>query len=189
MTLATEAVLSPSIAKGTNMGEEYLWYPVRTKPACEWQARVNLLRQGFRAFLPFTISNRPYGRRIEGVVRAWLPSYIFVGALKGKSIRPINSTIGVSTVLYRDSQPLVMTSAAMEDLRSRCHPSGQVIEPEPDNDEPKFRVGQKVRITSGPFADLVAEIARIDGNEAIRVWITLFGQDTEALVPVDGIAA
>lgn len=164
------------------------WFVVHTKPLAEWQANVNLRQQGIETFCPYLIKTRAHGRRIEGVVRGYFPRYLFAGLPEGHSIRPINSTFGVSTVVYLAGAPLNVPVAVIDDLKSRCDLDGRVID-DIRKPAPQWRIGEIVKLVDGPFTGFLAEIARLDGSEQIRVWVDLFGRKVEALVPATGIAA
>jgi len=53
-----------------------------------------------------------------------------------------------------------------------------------------LRAGQRVRLLSGPFADLIGKIERLDGSERVRVLLELMSTsvpiavDRTAVVPV-----
>ena len=54
------------------------WYVVHTRPHQERRAEANLLRQGFRVWLPVMERSRRHARRIETVRGALFPGYLFV---------------------------------------------------------------------------------------------------------------
>lgn len=164
------------------------WLVVHSKPLSEWQAHVNLLNQGFTSFLPYKIHTRPSGRRMEGIVSGYFPRYLFVGVEPKRSIRPINSTYGVSSLVYLGDSPLTVPERVMEQLKARCSMDGLVLD---DRRKPAaaWHVGQSAKITEGPFAGFIGEIARIDGSATVDVWVDLFGRKVKAMVPTLGIAA
>jgi transcriptional antiterminator RfaH len=146
------------------------WYVVHSKPACEWQAHVNLLRQSFQSFLPFTIATRPAGRRLEGVVRAYFPRYLFVGLSEGQSLRPVGNSFGVSSVVYLGQEPLVVPETIMDELHRRCSPDGLVTD-DRRSPAPAWAIGQKVRVTKGALEGFVGEILRLDGIPEVELWL------------------
>lgn len=164
------------------------YYVVHTKPLCEWQAHVNLLNQSYSSFLPYKIQSRAVGRRIDGIVRSYFPRYLFVGVEPNRSIRPINSTFGVSTIVYLAGAPLTVPVNVIETLKARCSMDGLVLD-DRRKPAPAYSVGQSVKITEGAFSGFLMEIERLDGSEQIMGWVKLLGGKVRALVPVSGIAA
>jgi transcriptional antiterminator RfaH len=147
------------------------WYVVHSKPACEWQAKVNIERQGFRAFLPYVIHTRPAGRRLEGIVAAYFSRYLFVDLLEGQPLRPVGNSYGVSAIVGDSvTGPLIVPATIMEELHARCSPDGLVTD-DRRKPPPAWAVGQHVTVTKGALAGFVGEILRLDGIPEVEVWL------------------
>lgn len=59
----------------------------------------------------------------------------------------------------------------------------------------RLAVGARVRFLSGPFAEMIGALERMDGNGRVQVLLTLFGRETQVraraadLVPTDQASA
>lgn len=53
--------------------------------------------------------------------------------------------------------------------------------------ELKVNIGDNVRITDGPFQDMIGQVAEIEDKDKIKVTIEMFGRQTIAEVDVDQI--
>ena len=72
------------------------WYVVHTRPHQERRAEANLLRQGYRAWLPQMERSRRHARRIETVRTPLFPGYLFVELdIAREAWCAINGTFGV----------------------------------------------------------------------------------------------
>lgn len=50
-----------------------------------------------------------------------------------------------------------------------------------------FAVGDKIRILSGPFAEFVTRIDRIDPERRLTVLLDLLGGPTKVVLPAEGV--
>ncbi len=71
-------------------------------------------------------------------------------------------------------QPAPVTEGIVEALQARLESNSATI---PDDG---LRIGQRVEVMMGPFANLVGELASIDGKARVRVLLQLMG----SLMPV-----
>ena len=82
------------------------WYVVHTRPHEERRAEANLVRQGFRVWLPVMERSRRHARRIETVHSALFPGYLFAELDIGRAAwRTINGTFGVRRLLADGPPP------------------------------------------------------------------------------------
>ena len=72
------------------------WYLVHTRPHQERRAEANLLRQGYRAWLPQMERSRRHARRIETTRMPLFPGCLFVSLDMARDAwRAIDGTFGV----------------------------------------------------------------------------------------------
>src|SRR4029079_10767897 len=91
---------SSSSLKPSTLSEKERWYVVRTLPQRELQARIQLINQGFRVFVPRYLKNRRHARKLETVSAPLFPRYIFVVLDRTRDRwRSINGTFGVDRLL------------------------------------------------------------------------------------------
>lgn len=143
------------------------WCAVQLKRNAFRQAEASLLRQELDVFCPKTCRTvRRYGKLVQEQAPLF-PGYLFVSIDPSRPVwRSIASTPGVSRIITkRAGEPATVPPSLIEGLQSRCDAAGLLLPPD------SFNAGDRVRIASGAFADLVATVERID--EQRRVWVLL----------------
>ena len=164
-----------------------VWCVVNTLPGQEVRAEENLLRQGFRAWLPAIRKIRRHARRVDTVRAPLFPGYLFVQLdLDSEVWSPINSTYGVRRLLAQDSRPEILHEHFVADLRNAVSEDGTcALPPECAG----LRPGARVRVAWGPFADSVATILELAPKERVLMLLDLLGSKVKitisrlALVP------
>lgn len=163
------------------------WFAVMSHPRQEALADRHLRAAGYWTFFPFCRTIVRHARQRREIEVPYLPRYLFVAVRPGQSLYPVNSAVGVSTIVYHGREPLQIPPDVMDELMERADSAGLVVPP-PTVPAPAFRRGERVRFNaSSPLAGLLAEVARIEGAERIRVWVRLFGRTTEAVVQVSEV--
>jgi transcriptional antiterminator RfaH len=170
--LTTDAPLpaQPDASSGTR------WYLVNAQTGREALAVQHLTRQGYRPFLPTMRKTVRHARRIRDVSAAYFPGYLFVALdLATHRWRPIDSTVGVLRLVKAGERPLPAPPGLVEALIDATDDEGiltlsQALKP-----------GDQVRIVQGPFADRLAVVDSLRGEDRVRVLLDLMRQFT----PVD----
>jgi transcriptional antiterminator RfaH len=159
------------------------WYVVRSQPHAERRARQNLERQGYEAWLPLCRRRRRHARRVELVLRPLFPRYLFVAFdLETTPWRPMLSTFGVSGVIQGPEGPLPVPEPVIAGLRARADEAGVLA-----LDPPAYQPGARVRITSGPLADLEGIFQVRTDAERVAILLRLMGREVRVMVPADDI--
>lgn len=143
------------------------WCAVQLKRNAFRQAEAALLRQSLKVFCPkLARTVRRYGKLVPEIAPLF-PGYLFVAVDPARPVwRSVASTQGVSRlILGTGGRPVPVPDALVQGLRARCDEDGLLLPPE------TVMPGDRVRIASGAFADLVATVERID--EQRRVWVLL----------------
>jgi transcriptional antiterminator RfaH len=147
------------------------WYAAETHSRCEAQAERHLDRQQFISFCPRFNKLRRHARRVDHVLAPLFPGYIFVRFDHTRdSWHAINGTLGVKRLVGPSfGLPQAMPDQVMQALLSRCQ-SGRIsalfstLQP-----------GQQVRLASGPFANMLAEVEKLDDRGRVRVLLDILG--------------
>lgn len=149
------------------------WCVVNTLPGQEARAETNLLRQGFRVWLPAIHKIRRHARRVDTVRMPLFPGYLFVQLdLDREAWSPINSTYGVRRLLARNTRPETLHERFVADLRNTVAEDGTcTLPPECEH----FRPGAQVRVAWGPFADCIATILDLAPKERVLLLLDLLG--------------
>lgn len=167
-----------SVSKYLAAGEACRWYAVQCQPNRERAAAVHLANQNYEVFLPWRRKTRRHARRIETVLRPFFPGYLFLHLdLSRERWRPVNGTFGVVRIVMQGEVPAPAPRGMIETLMASCREDG-VLEWRPD-----LVPGQRVRVTAGPFADLVGELDRLEESGRVRVLLNILGGEVPALLP------
>lgn len=146
------------------------WCVVNTLPSQEERAETNLLRQGFRAWLPTIRRMRRHARRFQEVRAPVFPGYLFVQIdLEQDSWSPINGTYGVRRLLARQMRPETLPAGFVEGLQEIDGFCTQTLTQE------SLWPGMQVRIVSGPFAECLAVVTRLAPGERVQLLLGLLG--------------
>ena len=154
------------------------WYVVRTQAQRELYASKQLVNQGFRVFVPRYWKNRRHARKAEAVLAALFPRYIFVRLDRTKDRwRSINGTFGVDRLLTHDGEPQAVPRGVVESFIRATAPDGGI------RFHFDLKEGQNIRITAGPFAELVGQLERLDENGRVRILLDLMGGKVRVGLP------
>ena len=165
-----------SLALSLEPGER--WYVARTLAQRELQASKQLANQGFRAFAPRYWRNRRHARKTETVLAALFPRYIFVILDRTKDRwRSINGTFGVDRLLTCNGEPQPVPPGVVESLISASDPDGGI------RFHFDLKEGEAIRVTAGPFADVVGQLERLDDSGRVKVLLELMGGKVRVALP------
>jgi transcriptional antiterminator RfaH len=154
------------------------WYVARTLPQRELQAAKQLANQEFRAFVPRYWKNRRHARRVETVSAPLFPRYIFVVLDRSRDRwRSINGTLGVERLLMQGGEPQPVPQGVMESLINSIDADGNI------QFHYQLKEGQSLKVTAGPFADLVGTLERLDERGRVSVLLELMGGPVRVTLP------
>ncbi len=146
------------------------WYVVHTLPVREIRARTHLENQGFRTFLPQRLKTVRHARKFSTVMAPFFPRYLFVSLdLMRDRWRSINGSVGVASLIMQGELPQPVPVGVVETLQSVMDIRGHL------NFEKSFRVGDRVRLTSGPLAEQLGICERLDDSGRVRVLLDIMG--------------
>jgi transcriptional antiterminator RfaH len=108
--------------------------------------------------------------------------YLFVILdLKRDRWLSVRSTIGVARLVTQDGRPVPVPLGIVEALIERA--DGELTRLDAG-----LVTGQKVRILSGPFADFVGPLARLDEAGRVRVLLELMGTAVPVMIHRSALA-
>jgi transcription elongation factor/antiterminator RfaH len=146
------------------------WYLVHTQPHGERKAALYLGVQGFKTYFPQIQKTIRHARRLMTVRAPLFPRYMFlildIGRDRWLSVR---STIGVSSLFTCEDRPVPVPKGVVEALIAHTDEANLT------RFDAALTTGQTVRILSGPFADLVGTLERLDTAGRVRVLLTMMG--------------
>ncbi|MEI9886078.1 MAG: transcriptional activator RfaH [Rhizomicrobium sp.] len=159
------------------------WYVVQTQPHAENRAIANLERQGFRIFCPRVRKTVRHARAVKHVFSPLFPGYVFLERdVAVEPWRSVNGTFGVIRLITQGEAPQPVPRGVVEALQSRMGGDGAM------NWAPSFKIGQTIRITEGPFADLVGTLEQLDASGRVRVLLDLLGRSVSVALRHEALA-
>jgi transcription antitermination factor NusG len=149
-------------------GERY--FAVQTLCGREIGAAAQLNAQGFRPFLPLLLRTVRHARKFRIVRAPLFPSYLFVALdLQRHRWRSVSGTFGVAHLVMIGEFPGPVPAGIVEPLMALSDSSGLI------HFDKGLKPGQKVKVLSGPFAEMIGELERIDGAGRVRVLLNAMG--------------
>jgi transcription elongation factor/antiterminator RfaH len=146
------------------------WFLAHSLAKNEARAEFHLAAQGFRTYLPRIEKTIRHARQLRTVRAPLFPGYLFIildlGRDRWLSVR---STFGVSRLITtQDGRPTPVPGGIVESLIERSKTNVTRL------DDGLVR-GQHVRILSGPFADFMGTLERLDSAGRVKVLLELMG--------------
>lgn len=182
--LEADADIRPSLGTVPSARPASRWYAVHCQPNRERAAAAHLRNQDYDVFLPLQRKTRRHARKIDRVLRPFFPGYLFLQLdLALDRWRPINGTFGVVRLVMQGDRPAPAPLGVVEGLKECCDENG-VLEW-----LPMLVPGQPVRITEGPFAELVGELERLDGAGRVRVLLNFMGGEVPTWLPRSSVVS
>jgi transcriptional antiterminator RfaH len=155
------------------------WFILQFKANSQHQATKNLNQQGFETFLPLYDSTSRKASRFINTAQPLFPGYMFVTFDRAESKwHKINNTYGVSRLVTFNSNLKSIPTAFIDNLMLRYDLSGKLLPIK------KFKKGDKVKITQGPFANFIASIEKYEADQRIWVLMDLMGRKTLIQTPL-----
>lgn len=161
-----------------SLGPDECWICVHTAPHKEFAAAMNLDKQGYRSFVPKITKTVRHARQTKVTSVAFFSCYLFVVLEPAmQAWRPITGTFGVRSLILENQRPKPVPSGVVESLIELTNDAGSL------DFRDALSPGQQVRLLSGPFADLVGTLARVDSRDRVAVLLSIMGG--ERLISVD----
>lgn len=162
------------------------WFVVQTQARSEVTASRHLERQGFETYLPRYLKRRRHARRIDTIAMPLFPRYLFVSVdMRSQRWRSVQSTVGVSRLITNGGEPLAMVESVIDALRRREDASGFIQ----FNPAPSFSVGDRIRVTSGAFADTLGLFEGCDDRARVAVLLNLLGRKVRVMLDLEMVVA
>jgi len=161
------------------------WYVAQTQARAEERARLNLERQGFRAYLPRYRRERRHARRHETIKAPLFPGYIFVELdLDASPWRSVNGTLGISHLICQGERPAPLPEDVVEQLSAREDGTGMIsLEPR------RFQKGEALRIVSGALAECLGLFERMADRERVVLLLDLLGRRVRVQAPLEAVVS
>jgi transcription elongation factor/antiterminator RfaH len=160
------------------------WFLVHSLPRNEQRGCLHLQAQGFRTHLPLISKTIRHARRLRMARVPLFPRYLFVILdLDRDRWLSVRSTPGVASLFTCDDRPVAVPAGIVELLMEHDGEANLALLRD------GIHRGQRVRIMSGPFAELVGTVDRLNETGRVRVLLNIMASavpvslDRSALLP------
>jgi transcription elongation factor/antiterminator RfaH len=146
------------------------WFLVHTLPHNERRAQLHLGAQGFRSHFPTIEKTIRHARQLRTVRAPLFPRYTFIILDLGRDRwLSVQSTVGVSSLYTCHDRPVPVPEGIVETLIQNSDEANLALF------SSGLTTGQSVRIMSGPFANFVGTLERLDAAGRVRVLLDMMG--------------
>ena len=180
--------------KAANDGRH--WHIMTCMPNLERQAEEQLKMRRFECYLPKRVTKVSYGvrggpynrKRKRDVIRPIAPGYLFLRFCfeRDKQRRDLLAQCnGIHNFLRIGGAYAILTQADIDRLFSIEY--GIANNNLPANSNGILTVGDRVRVTEGPFADIDGMIESLDGEDGLSVLMALLGRQVPVKLFTDQV--
>ncbi len=173
---------APYMPEGVESPDEPQWYAIHCYSGYENKVKHNLEQRIetmgmadkiFEVIVPTEDEIEVRDGKRRTVERRVFPGYVMVRMkMSEDSWHVVRNTPGVTRFVGMGNRPQPLSPQEVNQILHR-------MEAEAPKIKVNFRVGQKVRIVDGPFADFVGLVDKIDTERAkVIVLVSFFGRDT-----------
>jgi transcription antitermination factor NusG len=142
------------------------WYALHVRTRFEKYVATHLEQKGYETFAPTYISKRRWSDRIKALSLPLFPSYVFC-RFDVDARLPVLMTPGVNFVVGVGRSPVAVDQQEITAIRQVIG-SGVATRP-----WPYLKVGETVRIESGPLEGLVGIVIRTKGSDVLIISVSL----------------
>lgn len=158
-----------------NPGNDLRWFAASTLPRQEMMAAENLKAQSFEFLLPRLRVTKRHARKVVHAIDPLFPGYIFIRMNPAVTAwRSINGTRGIGHLVMSGDRPVPARAGVVETIIESIGPDGIVKFTDP------IQPGARVRLMSGPFADVLGEVISLDSRGRVNLMLSLFGMFVHA---------
>ncbi|MCJ8168331.1 transcription/translation regulatory transformer protein RfaH [Atopomonas sediminilitoris] len=153
------------------------WYVLQCKPRQDERALENLQRQGFHCYRPtLCLEKLLRGQRVRQQ-ESLFPGYVFIQLDPSSRWSVLRSTRGVSRVVSFAGAPVPLPIGLVEHWQAREH----------SQEIPLYRLGDKLRVCDGPFAELEVIFQQARGLDRVVVLLNILNQPQCIELPVTAV--
>jgi transcription elongation factor/antiterminator RfaH len=178
----TDVASSTDLKSDLVLSDNERWFLVHTQTRKELQARMHLGVQGFRTYLPQYLRTVRHARQLRTIRAPLFPSYLFIILDLGRDRwHSVRSSVGVSLLIGCDDRPHAVPHGIVESLIAHANEANLTLFGD------CFRKGQKVRIVTGPFAESIGTLDRLDDSGRVRVLLKMMGSEISVSLQRSGL--
>jgi transcription antitermination factor NusG len=146
------------------------WYAVHTQPNRELRAKNQLENQAYEVFLPQRLKTVRHARKLSNRPAPFFPRYLFIRLdLTRQRWRSVNGTFGVTSLVMQGETPRPAPHGVVEAMIASVDENGFLCL------EENLKIGARVRLAAGPFAEKLGILDRLNDSGRVRVLLEIMG--------------
>lgn len=165
-----------------NSGDVCRWYAIYTKSRAEKKVYAELEKKGIEAYLPLVKKERNWSDRMKVVEEPFLSGYVFVRVSFGRHYDALVIPGALRYVSF-GGKPAPIPDYQIENLKIFIAANDQSMEVTSE----RIHKGDKIRVTSGPLADVNGEVVEIRGKRRILLRFDTLGYCVHAEMGINKI--
>ncbi len=152
------------------------WFLLTSRPHKDEVAEFHLRNQGYEVYRPLAKRLRTQRGKVITKIESLFPRYMFIHLDDGVNDNwaPIRSTTGISSFVRFGLEPARVPDELIASLKAQ-----EALFSERSIDLDRYRAGDKVIITEGPFRGLEAVFQKYDGEERVIVLLEILHKQTK----------
>ncbi|MFA7229018.1 MAG: UpxY family transcription antiterminator [Melioribacteraceae bacterium] len=156
------------------------WFALYTKPRQEFKAALQLQSVSVEYYLPTITSLKRWSDRKKKVIEPLFRGYVFIRAdEKERMIASSQSSI-VRTIFF-NGEPSVIPDWQIENLKKMISESPDLFVSN------KIEIGEKVKITDGPFKDIIGVVTGAQEDKWLAVSVELIRCSVMVRLPKESV--
>lgn len=159
------------------LDDQAKWYAVRTKPKQEDRADVNLRIWQVQTFTPKVKELRTSGYGGRYVTKPLFTRYIFAHFSASRRLHEVNYTRGVQNVVSFGASPISIDDKVINLIRAQADEDGFI------RMDQELRLGDQVRVNSGPLKNLIGIFKRkIKDTDRVKILLNTLVYQSHLLI-------
>ena len=159
---------------------ERKWFALYTKPRQEFKAAINLEAKSIEYYMPTVTVKKQWKDRKKKIIEPIMRGYIFIHADEKERLISMQSSSIVRTVCFQ-GKPAVIPEWEIENLRKFLSETHDFIVSK------KIEVGAKVKITEGPFSNVIGVVTGSQEDRWLAVSIELLNRSVLVRLPQESV--
>jgi transcriptional antiterminator RfaH len=148
----------------------FRWLVLYVRPRFEKKVHVRLQEKGVTSFLPERRELRIWSDRKKFIMAPLFPGYLFVHVDEKHRVAALE-TDGALTYVRFGGKVAVVRNDVIRSLQIAVESREQL-----ELEKPQLKLGQKIRIRSGPLAGLTGHLTGFRGNTRVAIRVDAIDQ-------------
>ena len=165
------------------------WYLVWTNPRCEERAMAGMLAKGLAVYRPVLVEKRRdyRSKKVRECERGMFTRYLFAGLdrARGQCFADVRSCDGVEGLVSFDADGAPL-AVPLGDLKRVIAYAANWSAGQKDMLPVSFKIGEVVRIISGPFSGFKAEVCAYTRRK-LKAEVSILGGSVPVTLGVDSV--